>query len=569
MQRHIGRAVIVASLLIGSASVRADVESAKKYLADAKKNIADGDAKEADTNLSLAEAEVEGDASAAAVTAEIKALREKMGATANAEAVAENTKKLDYQMKLLKDSIGQQSFSRVYEDLKEFLAEEDVKTTLGAETVAKSLKQAATFSKVSKKQEAAASLEWFTNRVNSIEEKWTEIQPDLKITDAPAARDNALDSISRQLDALTENVKQLSGVDDPAVKKQLDRYAKIEKDYKAEYLKGRAVEIYEQKKRFWESYATDWEGYDKETEGPSFETILKNQSQANSRLGAPKTAELISRADEWLRRLNEEEEFRLLAESDDKVKGLVAEVRKLRDDSAAKVAKFADAIVTEAEKTELDQDKRDRLDTLANDDLRLSLGESPLAAPLKARASKLVVAFDEKTLGAEAAKAKLLTSLTEQAKKDWPGIAERYKDAADSLDAVAAIADIDAFKGKTIKLSEANNRMGWDFRPGAGYDFAIHIDSVPVAGKYDPAIKKVWEDVATRTGKDFSDEPYDVIAVVEGTGPITVITRAEGQVKADDGSTATVKAQKDEKVEGIRLKIVAIHVGPIATAAAK
>ncbi len=40
---------------------------------------------------------------------------------------------------------------------------------------------------------------------------------------------------------------------------------------------------------------------------------------------------------------------------------------------------------------------------------------------------KLVEAYDEKTLGADAAKTKLYDSLTEQATRDWPGISERLQ----------------------------------------------------------------------------------------------------------------------------------------------
>ncbi len=103
----------------------------------------------------------------------------------------------------------------------------------------------------------------------------------------------------------------------------------------------------------------------------TFEQILKEQSQANSRPRRSKTAELISRAEGWLKQLDEDADFQgACPKTTRELKELVAEITKLRDDNAAKVAKFADAIVSQAEKVELDKDKRDRLETLANDDLR-------------------------------------------------------------------------------------------------------------------------------------------------------------------------------------------------------
>jgi hypothetical protein len=207
-------------------------------------------------------------------------------------------------------------------------------------------------------------------------------------------------------------------------------------------------------------------------------------------------------------------------------------------------------VLDEAEKTPLNQDSRDRLETLAEDDLRLALEGSDQLKPLQARAMKIVGSFDQKAV--------------DQAGKAWPGMADKA-DATAGLDAVAASQNIDNFKGKTILLKAVKNEMGWEYSPSSGYDFAITIDSVPVAGKFDTSLRKAFDEIAAKTGKDFSDEQYDVIATVEGMGPVVKIARAEGTIKTTGGeSVGTVTATGHETVQAVRLKIIGIHVGPLA-----
>jgi hypothetical protein len=177
---------------------------------------------------------------------------------------------------------------------------------------------------------------------------------------------------------------------------------------------------------------------------------------------------------------------------------------------------------------------------------------------------KLVGAFDQKQVGDAAAQEKLYNSLVDQATKAWPGMVDKAS-ATEGLDAVAASQNMDNFKGKTILLKGVKNRMGWDYSPDSGYDFAITIDSVPVAGKFDPALRKAFDEIAGKTGKDFSDEQYDVIATVDGVGPVVKIARAEGTIKTTEGeSVGSVTSTRNETVQAIRVKIIGLHVGPLA-----
>lgn len=135
------------------------------------------------------------------------------------------------------------------------------------------------------------------------------------------------------------------------------------------------------------------------------------------------------------------------------------------------------------------------------------------------------------------------------------------------FDANAALKNVDAFKGKTYRFTGVKNRMGWDYSPGNGYQFAWTVDGTPVAAKYDDAIQAAVKDIATRTGKDFSDESYDLVAEVVDVGPVVRIARAEGEIKTDGGEKiADVTSQRDEVAQGVRMKVVALHVGPVTAA---
>jgi hypothetical protein len=283
-----------------------------------------------------------------------------------------------------------------------------------------------------------------------------------------------------------------------------------------------------------------------------------------SAMKAPKSVALISRANIWIDENMQDPVVATLSESDPKIKGLIDGVKADRQTAWTKLGGFASAILDDAEKAQLTKESRDRLEQFAEDDLRLDVEGSPQQKALQARAMKLVGAFDQKAVGDAAAQEKLYNSLVDQANKAWPGMVDKAG-ATEGLDAVSASQGIDSFKGKTILLKGVKNRMGWEFNPGGGYDFAMNIDSVPVAGKFDPALKKAFDEIAGKTGKDFSDEPYDVIATIDGMGPVVTITRAEGTIKTTGGEdVGSVTATGHETVQAIRLKIIGLHVGPLA-----
>ena len=78
--------------------------------------------------------------------------------------------------------------------------------------------------------------------------------------------------------------------------------------------------------------------------------------------------------------------------------------------------------------------------------------------------------------------------------------------------------------------------------------------------------RRQWDQSPARPGMISAMRTYDVVATIDGVGPIIKITRSEGTISANGEKIANVTAQRDETVQGIRLKIIGLHVGPVASA---
>jgi len=236
----------------------------------------------------------------------------------------------------------------------------------------------------------------------------------------------------------------------------------------------------------------------------------------------------------------------------------------MRDKGYARFAASAKKILDEAEGMALTQDSRDRLERFADDDLRLTLGNSPLVKPLQNRAHEIIAKFDKASGAASADAEALFDKMTSDAATNWPGMVEKVK-AEESFDAASALDDADSFKGRTFRLKGVNNRMGWDFKPG-DYNFAIEINGTPVAGKYDDKIKQAIADMTETTRHEMTDEDYDVLFVVEGTCKIVQFVDSEGSGTVD-GVDVTIKSRSEQRVPAPLIRIIGLHAGPIGVIA--
>lgn len=557
------RAALAAALALAAGTATAGLDEARQYLAEARASLAKEQNDDVETNLMLAEAELE-DVSGPekdALAAEIDALKKQMAGAENAEEAARLRQDVEGQINDLKGAIDDWiRFQEYAEELDDLLADDDTTAVLSADEIAKTRKTMATYRKVAMQKQAAAAIDELKQAVDGLEPRMEEYVAEIS-GDSPAARDNAIQSYGYN----TQRIRELLDMVDPAnaeAAAQIAKFEKIDAEFNNVYAKGMADEVLDQITRYWEMEAYEYEGWDKETASPTFEELVKIRNEANGRLGLPRNADLVESANHWLDVRNGDELYQL-TKDDPRIVAVVAGVKKQRDEALAKLLKNAEKILAEAEKTQLDQDKRDRLSSFAEDDLRLSLDGAPEQAALEARARKVVDAWDEQVLGAQRRAEAAMVALTEQANNNWPDMVDRFKFPDDEFDPNR----LGAFKGKTILLSGVFNRMGWDFAPGE-YDFAMTINGVAVAGRYDKAIKAHIDDVLRRTMTEALPEetPCEVVAVVEGKGKIKEIARVSetGNV---EGLNYTANATSHETVDCVLLKIVGLKIGPVAAVA--
>jgi hypothetical protein len=550
-----------------SALAFAEADAAKKYLAQAQTDVTNNDMTAANNDIQLAEAELDGldDATKGPIKKYIDDLKAKIADAKNAGAKEAAQKQIDSMMNDAKGALdAKDSFDGTDKAIQDYVAQDDVKTALGPEAIAKTLKTLSTYRKVANNNAFARNLDGVKQSLDQAEKDLPDVITAMKASDAPPDELSQANNFSSSLDRIAPLIKTFP-TDKPEAVEQIKRFKKVQAAFEMAVASAKAKETYRRLNDSWSGYADEYGGWDKETEGATFDFILHHQSDAASAMNAPKTEALIRRANNWLNELKDDEVVQAVGDTDPQLKTLLGEIRDNRAAAYKKMAGFASAILDQAEKTELNQDSRDRLETFANDDLRLALEGYDQQKLMQQRALKMVAAFDKKAGGDAATKAKLYDDLSAQSGKAWPAMAAKLSP-GESFDAVAASQNIDSVKGQTIILKGANNRMGWDYRPGAGYDFAVTIDGVAVAGKYEQSIHEAVDSITRKTGHDFSDETYDVVATIDGMGPIIKITRSEGTISANGEKIADVTAQRDETVQGIRLKIIGLHVGPVASA---
>jgi hypothetical protein len=539
--------------------LKADEADAKKYIESAQADAKAGNFGSVDTNLQLAETELDGLAAdkKKALQAQIAAVRHDV-AVAKAAAMKDDlTKDVASRLNTIKGDLdGNHDITGGLAELDEVVSKPEAKIALGDAEYGKVRKQMAAFRKVNAIKQAQVAMQAAQQQLDALDKDLPEL---LKQVADDSQRDGAARSFLGPAERIEFAMARLPE-DKPEAKALIDRWAKMQEKFNAAYGKALAGEHAERMKRYWESYKDEYEGWEKETTGPTFHDLLSRQSDAMSRVNCPKSAALVARANDWLNNNTHDETYKIVA-GDPRVKAVVESVTKMRDACHAKIAKFAEGVLGEAEKTKLTQDSRDRLATFVSDDLRISLEAYPGLATLQARGNKVVDAFDAATVGAAKAAEKAYADLSQAAASNWPRIVERYKGASEEFDPSAGAA-----RGKVVHLKKVANRMGWDFKPG-DFEFATTIKGVPVAGKFDPAVKEAVADVLKRTAKnDLPEEDYDLIAVVEGQGKLVQIMRSEATGTIEE---LKVKAKITEEipVDAVALRIVALHVGPVGVSA--
>lgn len=563
MHRRITHACssVALSLLIGSSVLAGDVNAARKYVDEAKAQIESRSFDDAKSKLELAEAELEdvpADAKKTVVDS-IAAVRKQISDAALEGNKIKYKRELTNAMDEAEGSIGNLvTWQGAENRLKELFENADAKAALGDDLTA-AQKKLATFKKLNDRKAAAQIAEQVEGNVKQLETMWAENRPKIVKPETPGDKDGAITDVDRELQSTRESIAKVPA-DTEQGKALRTRVDKIGAEFTQLALADKVKEKVEELNRTWDLYKDDWAGWDKETTGPTFAEYQKESGETMSALQAPKTREFISRANSWIKSRDDDEDYKKL-QSAAEIKAIYDKNVADRNTALAKMEKFADAILTEAEKATLDQNKIDAIKKF-DDSLKNNLEGSTKLEAYDKRALVLVDKFEGKTKTNDAAAAAFYKESTEKAAAAWPAMKEKYS-TTDGFDPNAA----GSFKGKLIVIT-TDNLMGYKFKPG-DFPFATTIGGMPIAGKFDPAVAAAVKDVETKMGRSLGDNDddgkWEVIARVEGTsGKLTKRVNVEGKIKDDAGNEATVTGERAETVDAPVVTIVAAHCGPLA-----
>lgn len=150
----------------------------------------------------------------------------------------------------------------------------------------------------------------------------------------------------------------------------------------------------------------------------------------------------------------------------------------------------------------------------------------------------------------------LFAQLSAEAERNWPAIIAA-SGAGEGFDpwSTAAV-------GTTVLLKQVHNRCGWEWS-GREYGFAMKYQAKVLGGVWEPHVLKALEHAWYELKLDVSDRiPWDLIAVVEGTGQIGERT-TRTLVDARSGN-AIGQIEEWPNVECVRLRVIGLHAGPVA-----
>ncbi|MCE9607678.1 MAG: hypothetical protein K8U03_22550 [Planctomycetia bacterium] len=565
MRRTCFRLAVVLTLslsLFAPTTTSADEAGAQKYLAQAKQQVADKEtADKIDITLRLSEAELTGvdQAKKDPILKEIAALRTGMQTAAADEFKKNLGRELDKRFEQAQGQLGlrQTGINKELDDLEALLKDPKTTAALGPEKTTEYRTKLSTFRAVNTQKMQEETIAVMKRGVESTEAKFPEWLTDLK-SDSPNSRDGAAQSFQRRLDEFQGLAKEVP-VGSSAVAELATRMNKMKAQVDALYGTAMVVEIADRLKRNWEIGIDEIAGWEAETTPPKFADLVTQSSAANSRLGAPKTVELLSRANQFFANLETNTEAKPYLQTSP-LKEFVASIGAQRAAAYQKLGGFADVILAEAAATKLSQRSRDRLESFGQDDLRLSLAGHPQLAAFQARAQQPIAAFDQSMASVAVAHGDALATMTKEAAVNWPTLIKDIK-ADEKFDPTKA----PAFIGKLIRLRSNRNEAGWGYGIEGGFDYITEINGKPVAGKYAPAVRAAVDDMKKKTGLDSLPEetPYDVIARVD-SGVATLQRREQREVKFSGDLQGSLSGEAKVPVEAPIVTVVGLYCGPVA-----
>lgn len=299
------------------------------------------------------------------------------------------------------------------------------------------------------------------------------------------------------------------------------------------------------------SYGSESAGWEGES-GPDYGAFSKSMY-----LGMEKT---LARGS-LLRRITEDSRYQAAKEKypdDPTLAALVSELDAATHAAASPIAAVANELLTAVEN---DEETPDHQLTTAlrviESTLDRQVAQTAEVRSAFARTQSLIQKIADDAAAAQAAHAQLTAEMTAQANALWPKLVAANEDAVGEfvrIEPVAAVADLDAWKGKVVHFTDVNNRAGWDYQYG-DYDLIVPIDGVPVGGQFDPALRQEIQRISDATGLRFDSRRIEnAIGVIDRHGRIQGISYS--QVLQEHVPTVNYQAPL--------LRIVAVKAGPFA-----
>lgn len=538
----------------------ADIEAAKGYVKEALDALESPvDLDKAQSKIELAESELDGEKpeAKAPVLKSIEEVKQKIAAQKRAFDVPKYKRMLERVMTDAEEAIGNlATWPGAENRANELFADKDAAAVLG-DQLAAAKKKFATFKKLNAKKSAVQIAEQLQSSLTQLEDEWKESKATFADENSsPNSRDYAAQKLERSFADIRKRLEQLP--DDSDARKQMTaRVDAMQAEFTKVALAGRVKEVLEQLKRNETLYDNETEGWEKETAGPTWDQYQHQQSEKISSFNAPATKALISRFSDLLAHLDENEDYRSVADAPE-LKAEVARIQKIHDHAYGKMLSFVKPVyeAARAQKITNETNNWERL----RDSIRLALGEkSPEGVMYQAVLQKKISDFEAATAGAEEARVKMIADLREKAAKVWPEVSEGLTGESD--------VDITSAKSGTIIKFTSDNLMGWRFKPGTYY-FATTLAGNPVAAKIDPTVRKGIKDIEDKMGRalgdDDADGKWEIYAVVTGRkAKLEAKKTVEGSGTVG-GADVKFTGEYSEPVDAYIIEIIAAKCGPFA-----
>lgn len=181
-----------------------------------------------------------------------------------------------------------------------------------------------------------------------------------------------------------------------------------------------------------------------------------------------------------------------------------------------------------------------------------ALAGTPHRDAVVARARALDARWQAEVTAVRQARQDLYDKLAVEADAAWPAI----------VTATGATEDVDLTDVGRVILIRGHNRAGTEFHAD-DFPFALRLHGTPVGGVYAQHVLDALEHARYTLNLDLNDRiAWDVIGIIEGRGKIGA--KLVRVVYSADTHQAMGKVEQWPAVDCVRLRIIALHAGPVA-----